>query len=56
MEFWNERSWEPKTEETTAEAVESANTDEAEVPTIGAEATESAEATHEATEVSSEES
>ena len=67
MEFWNERSWEPKTEEATeetteetteeatAEAVESANTDETEVPTEGAEATESAEATHEATEASSEE-
>ena len=62
MEFWNERSWEPKTEEATEETTEEATAKAVEI-TEGAEATENtaapevAEATEEiTTEASSEES
>ena len=58
MEFWNERSWEPKTEEATEETAEEA-TAEAVETTEGAETTENTaapEATEEiTTEASSEE-
>ena len=58
MEFWNERSWEPKTEEATEETTEEATAEAVEI-TEGAEATENTaapEVTEEiTTEASSEE-
>ena len=58
MEFWNERSWEPKTEEATEETTEEATAEAVEI-TKGAEATENTaapEVTEEiTTEASSEE-
>ena len=55
MEFWNERSWEPKTEETTEEATAEAVEATEEATAEAVEATEpTAEATAEAVEVTAE--